>query len=147
MVIVILQSKKNMAATQYDYQKLYKGFCIRLKEDPNLKFSYYCKEVGVPWRRLYDWMSRRKISLKRLYAGVGRDLGSEISDYGKSQQQEKTFIPVKVGKSPEMSSPVLSDSISVCVDLPSGANMKISGCNTRDVVAILGGPLLGMWNV
>lgn len=136
-----------MAETRYDYQRLYRGFCSRLREDSNLKFSHYCREAGVPWRRLYDWMSRRKISLKRLYAGDGRDLETEIQECGDSRQPGDAFIPLEVRKSPEVSIGVSADGMSVCVELPSGANMRISGCSVHDVVVMLGGPLMGTGNV
>lgn len=123
-----------------NYQKHYRNFCIELHKNPDLKFSSYCEQAGVPWRRLYDWMARRKISLKRLYAGMGRDLTDELSSDAGEPACTPGFIPVKVEK-PHKTSASTAGSICVSVLMPSGVRIELSGCTAGDIAVILGGPL------
>ncbi|WP_289766768.1 hypothetical protein, partial [Bacteroides acidifaciens] len=45
----------------------YKAFVKELNSKPDQTLQIYCRENGVVWRRLYDWMRRHHISLKKLY--------------------------------------------------------------------------------
>lgn len=51
-----------------DYYGHYKAFVKELSNNSGLTLQQYCSGHGIMWRRLYDWMRRRHISLKRLYA-------------------------------------------------------------------------------
>lgn len=42
-----------------DYYGHYKAFVEELKQNPEQTLQVYCREHGVVWRRLYDWMRRR----------------------------------------------------------------------------------------
>ena len=50
-----------------DYYGHYKAFVKELSRKPDLTLQVYCRKNSVVWRRLYDWMRRHHISLKRLY--------------------------------------------------------------------------------
>lgn len=50
-----------------DYYGHYKAFVNELKHNPGQTLQIYCREHCVVWRRLYDWMRRHHISLKRIY--------------------------------------------------------------------------------
>ena len=50
-----------------DYYGHYKTFINELKQNPEQTLQVYCRDHGVVWRRLYDWMRRHHISLKRIY--------------------------------------------------------------------------------
>lgn len=50
-----------------DYYGHYKAFVKELNSKPGQTLQIYCRENGVVWRRLYDWMRRHHISLKKLY--------------------------------------------------------------------------------
>lgn len=84
-----------MAAINEDYQKYYLGFCERLKEDPTVKFSRCCEEVGAPCRRLYDWMKRRHISLRRLYDGHDQPERATAGD-PRDSKDIPAFSPLRV---------------------------------------------------
>lgn len=133
--------KKRMTTSQYDYQKLYRCFCKELQANPDLRFTRFCEQAGVPWRRLYDWMSRRKVSLKRLYAGVERDLPEDMPATPRPSRGAPPLIPLKIEKADPSNKAMLSDSISVSISLPTGVTVNLAGCSVHDLIAIMGGPL------
>lgn len=128
-----------MAVTNPNYHKHYRGFCDRLKADPTIKFSAYCDEVGVPWRRLYDWMKRRHISLKRLYAGYDQPVPEIEREIVGGIADTAAFAPL------EIDSPAPKASGARCRDLrirlPHGLCLEIGECDAEFLVDILGGPL------
>ena len=50
-----------------DYYGNYKAFVEDFSRNLDQILKTYCYNNGVVWRRLYDWMHRHYISLKRLY--------------------------------------------------------------------------------
>lgn len=69
-----------------DYYGHYKAFVNELKHNPGQTLQIYCREHCVVWRRLYDWMRRHHISLKRIYqtyrgesVGAGPYLSTHVS--------------------------------------------------------------------
>lgn len=128
-----------MTATNVNYQKHYRGFCDRLKKDPTIKISVYCEEVGINWRRLYDWMTRRNISLKRLYAGYEQPVPESERSVVGNISKPQAFAPLKI------ESPAMKEVSTVCKDLriklPSGVSVNIGECDAEFLVRILGGPI------
>lgn len=128
-----------MAATNPNYHKYYRGFCDRLRQDPTIKFSAYCDEVGVPWRRLYDWMKRRHISLKRLYAGYNQPVPEFEKSVVDNMSDTPAFAPLKI-ESPAPKS-VCTGGRDVRIKLPQGVCLEIGECDAEFLVRILGGPI------
>ena len=126
-----------MAATNEDYQKYYLGFRERLKEDPTFKFSRYCEEVGAPCRRLYDWMKRRHISLRRLYEGLDQP-GSATEGDHRDSKDIPVFSPLRVESRKDTTGTTCRD---LRIRLPHGACIEIGECGAEFLVRILGGPV------
>lgn len=55
------------------YRKAIDGYKSRLKDNPDLKLSEYCKEIHTNYRGVIDWMRRseiRTLDLKREASGA-----------------------------------------------------------------------------
>ena len=55
------------------YRKTVDGYKSRLKDNPDLKLSEYCKEIHTNYRGVIDWMRRngiRPLDLKREASGA-----------------------------------------------------------------------------
>ena len=126
-----------MAAINEDYQNYYLGFCERLKEDPTFKFSRYCEEVGAPCRRLYDWMKRRHISLRRLYEGHDQPESAREGDL-RDSKVSPVFSPLKVECRQDTPGTTCRD---LRIRLPHGASIEIGECGAEFLIRILGGPV------
>ena len=67
-----------MIAKKVDYQLPYDEFIIRYRSDRSLRMARYCDGAGIRRQRMYEWMTRRGLSLKSIYAEVSaRDLPPE----------------------------------------------------------------------
>lgn len=128
-----------MAAINPNYHKHYRGFCERLKADPTIKFGAYCAEAGVPWRRLYDWMKRRHISLRRLYAGYDQPVPETEKTVVDSGSEAPLFAPLETDVSPSDAVNVTCRSLQI--RLPNGVSLEIGECDAVFLTSLLGGPL------
>ena len=86
-----------MIAKKVDYQLHYDEFIRRYRSDRSLRMDRYCDEAGIRRQRMYEWMTRRGLSLKSIYA--------EVSDQYLAPETvcipsaEKLFAPLEVSPS------------------------------------------------
>lgn len=121
-----------------DYYGHYKAFVNELKQNPEQTLQVYCRDHGVVWRRLYDWMRRHHISLKRIYQtyrenaqAAGRDMIEdrpvEFSELISGEDTGK----VKGG----LSAGGMAGGIRI--DLPSGISISIGECSVPVLTGII----------
>lgn len=123
-----------------DYYGHYKAFVKELSRKPDQTLQVYCQENGVVWRRLYDWMRRHHISLKRLYQTYRTESNENatatdiLGDVG-----FRELIPVK-SKVGGTALPEDTFSISgVCVNLPSGITVSLGECSVTVLSRLIAG--------
>lgn len=136
-IAVILQ-KKITAMKENDYYGHYKAFVNDLKHNPEQTLQIYCRVHGVVWRRLYDWLRRHHISLKRIYQtyrGASEDAGPDAVNDGSVEFRE--LIPKTVADMWEtgLSSPGMTGGIRI--DLPSGISISLEECSVAVLTGII----------
>lgn len=113
-----------------DYYGHYKAFVKELSRKPDLTLQVYCQMNGVVWRRLYDWMRRHHISLKRLYHTYRTEFNRNATATCIQDDVDfRELIPVKsmaVGTALPKDTSSIS---SVCVNLPSGITVSLGECS------------------
>lgn len=80
-----------------DYYGHYNAFVNELKHNPGQTLQIYCRDHGVVWRRLYDWMRRHHISLRTIYQtyrGDTADGGLDTFDCSPAEFREQ--IPKQI---------------------------------------------------
>lgn len=124
-----------------DYYGHYKAFVKELCRNRDQTLQVYCRENGVVWRRLYDWMRRHHISLKKLY-----------QTYRTESKETTTAPPVPGGIDFRELVPAQSGAVrtappedsatisGVCFSLPSGITVSLGECS----VAVLSGLIAGL---
>lgn len=121
-----------------DYYHHYQSFVRELRANPNLRLQAYCESNNVAWRRLYDWMRRNHISLKRLY-----------HEYGDGLDQKECRLPeaitadspefVEVSPSGTCVPGVNGVSVErVLMTLPSGVTVEMSRCPVEALCVLVG---------
>lgn len=123
-----------------DYYGHYKAFVNKLKHNPGQTLQIYCRDHGVVWRRLYDWMRRHHISLKIIYqtyrgdtAGAGRDT------FDCSAAEFRELIPKQKTGSGKGWSPADRTAGGVRIDLPTGISISLEECSVQLLTGIING--------
>lgn len=122
-----------------DYYGHYKAFVKALSENPDLRLQHYCKENDVIWRRLYDWMSRKHISLKRLYKTYGNNNWDSALSVDEDNPQFCEIIPVrKISNIEPCAQDQDSGSVGMSrIMLPSGVVMELKDCPVSALAVLL----------
>ncbi len=114
--------------TAMDYYHHYQSFVRALRANPNLRLQAYCESNEVAWRRLYDWMRRNHISLKRLYREYGNSIDQEECRFAAAVPAGMPEF-VEVRPSGTCVSGVHGMSVArVRMTLPSGVTVDMSQC-------------------
>lgn len=130
-----------MIAKEVDYQWHYDEFVRRHGSDRSLRMARYCDVAGIRRQRMYEWMTRRGLSLKRIYA-----------DAAKSADPSKTTVETTVqstGFQPLIITPPVPEAEDspnlgiVRITLPNGVGIEIGQCSVNDLMVLTGGPLSG----
>lgn len=117
-----------------------------LKADRTIRFKcivlqVYCQEKGIVWRRLYDWMRRHHISLKKLYQTYRPKSEESVCSVENPKDIEfREVIPIQVRKRQYRQSEAIASIAGVCVSLPSGITVNLGECS----VAVLSRLIVGL---
>lgn len=123
-----------------DYYGHYKAFVNELKHNPGQTLQTYCRDHGVVWRRLYDWMRRHHISLKiiyQTYRGDTSDAGAATLDCSPAEFRELTPIQKSYRGAGYSSADGTAGGIRI--DLPSGISISPEGCSVPVLTGIING--------
>lgn len=121
-----------------DYYGHYKAFVEELKQNPEQTLQVYCREHGVVWRRLYDWMRRHHISLKKIYQTYRQDSAATSAALTYNNPVDfRELIPVQGGVRGKgrLSADVISGGIRI--DLRSGISISIGECSVPVLAGII----------
>lgn len=126
-----------MIAKEVDYQWHYDEFVRRHVSDRSLRMARYCDEAGIRRQRMYEWMTRRGLSLKRIYADAVQAQPEVKAD---APGPSSPFSPLHVSPAPALlqSGPGLGR---IRITLPNGVGIEIGQCSVNDLMVLTGGPL------
>lgn len=123
-----------------DYYGHYKAFVKELGSKPGQTLQVYCRENGVVWRRLYDWMRRHHISLKKLYQTYHTEPEASVHPAGNTEGIEfRELIP---GHANAGQSGLCGDTgviNGVCLRLPSGIMISLEECSVTVLSRLIAG--------
>ena len=110
------------------YSGVIEGYKTRLRSDPNLRLSEYCKESDTSYGRVIDWMRRHGISVHELR----RESRGEVSGRSMASSSEGTFIQfVPSGKS------TTGNLRGVSITFPDGVNLTLQESSVENVISLL----------
>ena len=114
------------AATRY--RKVIEGYKSRLKSNPDLKLSEYCKESHTNYRGVIDWTKRHGISILELRREA-RDgaLGSSASSEADGAFIQ--FMPSSRSTSGNLRG--------VSITFPDGVNLTLQESSVESVISLL----------
>ena len=110
------------------YRKTIDDYKLRLKDNPDLKLSEYCKEVHTNYRRVLGWTRRHGISISALKrkASGGTAWGLSDTEPGNAFIQ---FVP---------SSRLTSASLlGISITFPDGVNLTLQESSVESVISLL----------
>lgn len=121
-----------------DYYGHYKAFLEELKQNPGQTLQIYCREHGVVWRRLYDWMRRHHISLKRIYQTYRENSGEASQDAVNGGCVEfRELIPKQRTDRGKGWSSADGTAMGIRIDLPSGISISLEECSVPVLTGII----------
>ena len=110
------------------YRKTIDDYKLRLKDNPDLKLSEFCKEVHTNYRRVLGWTRRHGISISVLKskASGGTAWGLSDTEPGNAFIQ---FVP---------SSRLTSASLlGISITFPDGVNLTLQESSVESVISLL----------
>lgn len=117
--------------TNHDYSKCFEAFRRALEVNPDLKLNEYCAGIGLPWRRLYDWMKRRHYSLKVIYKTAREKSGKVTLPVPKDGMEFTEIHPCGTGN--------LSEKVGrLRLTLPSGVIVDMTDCPSSVLLMLVG---------
>lgn len=122
-----------------DYYGHYKAFVKELAQNPEQTLQLYCNKNGVVWRRLYDWMRRHHISLKRIYQAYRRDTAAAGPDRIGGAVEFMELMPMQVSGAEQerQSEDIMAGDIRI--DLPAGISLSVGGCSVPALTRLIVG--------
>lgn len=110
------------------YSGVIEGYKTRLRSDPNLRLSEYCKESDTHYGRVIDWMRRHGISVRKLR----RESRGEVGGRSMASSSEGTFIQfVPSGKSTS------GNLRGVSITFPDGVNLTLQESSVESIISLL----------
>ena len=120
------ESTPTQAASRY--RKIIEGYKSRLRTNPDLKLSEYCKESHTNYRGVIDWTKRHGISILELR----REARGGIAGRSASPESEGTFIQF-MPSGREASGNLRGISIT----FPDGVNLTLQESSVESVIRLL----------
>ncbi len=121
-----------------DYYGHYKAFVNELRQNPGQTLQIYCREHGVVWRRLYDWMRRHHISLKIIYKTYRGGTADAYADkIGCSPVEFCELVPEQGPDRRKEWSPAEGKGGGIRIDLPSGISISLEACSVPVLTGII----------
>ena len=120
------ESLPGQAASRY--RKIIEGYRSRLRTDPDLKLSEYCKESHTNYSGVIDWTKRHGISI----LGLRREARGERAVRSASQESEGTFIQFTPS-----SRCVSGDLRGISITFPDGVNLTLQESSVESVISLL----------
>ena len=115
------ESTPELAATRY--RKVIEGYKSRLKSNPDLKLSDYCKESHTNYRGVIDWAAGRGIFVRKLQAEARGETPECAS------QTFIQFMPSGRGTSGNLRG--------VSITFPDGVNLTLQESSVESVISLL----------
>ena len=120
------ESLPGQAASRY--RKVIEAYKSRLRSNPDLKLSEYCKESHTYYRGVIDWTKRHGISILELR----REARGETAGRSASPESEGTFIQFMP------SSRAASGNLrGVSITFPDGVNLTLQESSVESVISLL----------
>lgn len=101
------------------YAKVIEDYKVRLKDNPDLKLSEYCKETHTNYNGVVDWTKSHAVSI--------RELRREA--HGESSGTFIQFAPSRY--------PASSDLRGVSITFPDGVNLTLQESSVESVISLL----------
>ena len=101
------------------YAKVIEDYKVRLKDNPDLKLSEYCKETHTNYNGVVDWTKSHAVSIRELQ----REAHVESSG---------TFIQFAPSRYPAS-----SDLRGVSITFPDGVNLTLQESSVESVISLL----------
>ena len=110
------------------YRKTIDDYKLRLKDNPDLKLSEYCKEVHTNYRRVLGWTRRHGISISALKskASGGTAWGLSDTEPGNAFIQ---FVP--------SSRLTTASLLGISITFPDGVNLTLQESSVESVISLL----------
>jgi len=123
-----------------DYYGHYKAFVKELNSKPGQTLQIYCRENGVVWRRLYDWMRRHHISLKKLYQTYRSEPKTAVRLTDNADNIEfRELIQGRVNAGQSCLCGDVNVIKGVCLKLPSGITVSLEDCGVEVLSRLIAG--------
>ena len=110
------------------YRKTIDDYKLRLKDNPDLKLSEFCKEVHTNYRRVLGWTRRHGISISALKrkASGGTAWGLSDTEPGNAFIQ---FVP--------SSRLTTASLLGISITFPDGVNLTLQESSVESVISLL----------
>ena len=120
------ESTPELAATRY--RRVIEGYKSRLRTNPDLKLSEYCKESHTNYRGVIDWTKRHGISILELR----REARGETSGSTSAPQSDGAFIQFMPS-----SRSTFGNLRGISITFPDGVNLTLQESSVESVISLL----------
>ena len=110
------------------YAKVIEGYKARLKKNPDLKLSEYCKETHTNYNGVVDWTKRHAVSIRELR----REARGESTGIPSGLGPSGTFIQFVPSRRPAS-----GDLRGVSITFPDGVNLTLQESSVESVISLL----------
>ena len=133
MIHLPLQKKHKMeestpAQAASRYRRVIEGYKSRLRTNPDLKLSEYCKESHANYRGVIDWTKRHGISILELR----REARGETSGSTSAPQSDGAFIQFMPS-----SRSTFGNLRGISITFPDGVNLTLQESSVESVISLL----------
>lgn len=120
------ESLPGQAASRY--RKVIEGYKSRLRTNPDMKLSEYCKESHTYYRGVIDWTKRHGISILELR----REARGETSGSTSAPQSDGAFIQFMPS-----SRSTFGNLRGISITFPDGVNLTLQESSVESVISLL----------
>ena len=110
------------------YAKVIDGYKARIKNNPDLKLSEYCKETHTNYSGVVAWTKRHAVSIRELRREARGESTGTPSGLGRSSTFVQ-FVPSR--------RPASGDLRGVSITFPDGVNLTLQESSVESVISLL----------